>query len=283
MVRYVSVPEVDGMSTYRTFTVVLAALAATALVLSGCSPSDEQQQGRSFTLLSTTAVGGGSSVPNTLIAVDSASGAQSRVGDMGATAEERSLTWDASAGILYGASAATPRAIVRIDAATGATTVVTQFAYDPFLVLAASPTGRLYTLRGGFPEWWLATVDPSSGVFSFIGQVPIATAGYDFSFFTGMDFQSDGTLYAVLAQRQAAHPNFYDQHLLTIDPATAAVTSSVEILDRFFIGDIACAPDGFIYATNNSWILTRIDPRTGRNVFVGEGQLGGLGGLAMKR
>jgi len=273
-------------STYRTFAVVLVALAATALALSGCSPSHEQ--GGSFTLLSTTGVGGGSSVPNTFIAVDSSSGAQRGVGAVGATAEQRSLTWDASAGILYGVTQATPRAIVRIDAATGATTVVTPPppSFD-VLAVAASPAGRLYVLLSwghGYlvPPWVLATVDPSSGVLSVIGQVPIDTAGYSDSFFSGMDFQSDGTLYAVIEQREAAHPNLYDNYLLTIDPASAAVTSSVLIVDPYSIGDIACAPDGFIYATNSSWVLFRIDPRTGRNHAVGQGQLGALGGLATK-
>jgi len=275
----------SSSSAYRTFTVVLAALAATALALSGCSPSDKQQQGGSFTLLSTTAVRGGSSMPNTLIAVDSASGAQRSVGEVGATAEQASLTWDASAGVLYGVSAATSRTIVRIDAATGATTVVTQLAHDA-LAVAASPAGNLYVLLGDrlfFTSWLLATVDPSSGVLSVIGQVPIATAGYAYTFLAGMDFQSDGTLYAVADQREAANFNTNVYHLLTIDPATAAVTSSLPIEDSHAIGDIACAPDGLIYATNWSWHLIRIDPRTGRNVGVGLGQLGALGGLATKR
>jgi len=47
---------VHGVSTYRTFTVVLATLSAVASALSGCSneqKQSEQKQSPSFTLLST--------------------------------------------------------------------------------------------------------------------------------------------------------------------------------------------------------------------------------------
>jgi len=281
VVRFLTLPAVHGVSTYRKFTVVLATLSAVALALSGCSneqEQSEQKQSPSFTLLSTIAVSGGSGMPNTLVAVDPATGAQRSVGEVGATAEQMSLTWDASAGILYGVNPFTPRGIVRIDATTGATTVVSPL--NAFAV-AASPAGKLYVLVVN-PSWLLLTVDPSSGAVSYIGQVRIETAGYASTLFSAMDFQSDGTLYAVIDQREAANPNNSVLHLLTIDPATAAVTSSVQLSAPYTVGDIACAPDGFIYATNWSWFLTRIDPRTGQIVSVGSGGLGGLGGLATK-
>jgi hypothetical protein len=260
----------------RTFALV-AVVAAAGLASSACFGSSDPDF-PVFTLFSTTAETGGSSVPDTLITVDWSAGSQRRVGEVGRTPEAASLTWDTRTGFLYGVGVASPSAISRIDPLTGAATVIATAAQD-VLAVAASPTGRLYALLA---SWTLVTVDPVSGAISDVGQVPISTQGYAWTFVSGMDFQLGGTLYAVIDQREAADPSLSVYHLLTIDPATALVTSSVEITTPFAIGDIACAPDGYIYATNSSWLLTRIDPTTRRNAFVGFGQLGALGGLAVK-
>jgi hypothetical protein len=92
---------------------------------------------------------------------------------------------------------------------------------------------------------------------------------------TGIAFSPQGTLFAV-----AVNESPFEQFLDTVNPMNATVTSSKPTGSALNIGDIDYAPDGYLYGTNFSWYLLRIDPTTGNETGVGFGNLGALGGIA---
>ena len=218
-----------------------------------------------FIMYSVTTATGGSAVPGTLITVDSLSGVQKVAGWLGETAEQFSLALDPSSGLLFGVNAAiNPGEVVKIDPALGGSVDAVAFP-QTIQAVAFSPAGQMYAILG---TRTLGVIDMSKGTITEVGDI----AGGDA--IISLDFRSDGTLFAVVVSSQP-----FKQFIITVNPTTAAVTSSVQA-GQLNIGDIACAPDGYIYATNFSWTLLRINPATGSVVAVGQGNLGALGGLA---
>ncbi len=243
-------------------------LAAAALALSiGCASSEDIH----FTLYSTLATTGGSTQPNTLVSVDHRTGIQVAAGDAGGTPAQTSLAWDPGSGSFYGVNPIdNPGVITRIEPKSGtSSTAVTAGALVG--ALKFSPAGESYVLV--YPRM-LAKIDLSNGWIAPVGDLKVGT------FVASFDFQSDGTLYALVVDQA---PDGSHSVIVTADPATAVVTSMVPVTNSYAVQDIACAPDGFIYATNFSWELLRMNPKTGGQTAVGFGEIGALGGLAMVR
>ena len=156
---------------------------------------------------------------------------------------------DPVSGALFGVNpASAPGVIERIDPRTGTVAFVTKVRLTrgaaSVIALAFSPEGQLYGARGRT----LGTIDTDTGVFLPVVEVP------DCDLIAGIDFSPEGVLYAVSKRSQPS-----EQFLLTINAATGETTSVVRT-GTYAVGDIDYAPDGFIYATNFSWALLRIDP-----------------------
>jgi hypothetical protein len=216
-------------------------------------------------LYSTTSVGGGSSIPNTLISVNPKTGAQQVVGPIGQTAEQYSLTADPSSGYLYGVDEWDRSGVITaINPVTGACSVAATLPAS-IEAIAFSPAGQLYGILGNNT---LCTIDLANDSVSDIGT--IAGKGL----VSSIAFSPQGTLYAAEIDQ-----NPLPQSLLTLNPATAAIITSKSISGNLAVGDLDYAPDGYLYATNFSWALGRIDPATGNEILVGFGSLGALGGL----
>ena len=67
-----------------------------------------------------------------------------------------------------------------------------------------------------------------------------------------------------------------------MDITTGSITRT-HAIGNFNVGDVDFAPDGYIYHTNYSWALFRIDPITVTQTFIGFGNLGSLHGIASLR
>ncbi len=218
-------------------------------------------------MYSTIAASGGSTEPNTLVTVDRAGGTQQAAGTTGATPEQFSLTWDATSGFLFGVNPYTNWGVItKIDPATGQATTAATLP-QRLQAIAVSPTGQMYAVLS--PRT-LVLVDLSKPAVAVVGEVGSTEV-------VSIDFGADGKLYGILHQTGAA-----DWWLVTIDPATGSVTSSVNA-STYALGDIAVTADGSIYATNWSWTLVRIDPTIGYEGLVGFGKIGALQGLAISR
>jgi hypothetical protein len=240
-------------------------------------------------MYSTTGTYGGSTPPNTfspntLISLDVQSSVQLAIGVAGETAEQGSIAWDPSSGFIFGVNYYNgPGVITRIDPTSGEATVA---AVLPWRVhaISFSPTGQMYALIYGLDETGectgevdsplhctLVVLDPAQGTLTKVGVI-----GEGFDQVPSLDFSVEGELYAIFADWDSP-----SAVLVTVDPSTAAVKSSVNLQGDYSIEDIACAPDGYIYATNFSWVLIRIDPVTGSEEIAGfTTQLGSLHGVA---
>lgn len=119
-------------------------------------------------------------------------------------------------GTLFGTDASGGN-LITIDPVTGAGTVVGNMGAGVVPALAVDPiTGTMYAGTGaGFPA--LFTVDPATGAATFVGDT-----GLGFAAFGGLDFSSDGTLFA--AVNIAGNGGTGSDHLATIDTATGAAT-----------------------------------------------------------
>jgi hypothetical protein len=191
---------------------------------------------------------------STLITVDSTNAAQQAVGTSGATVPQWSLDRDPVSGDLFGVWYSKPD-LAQINPATGATTAAATLSVA-VRAIAFAPSGQLYGLV--FPRT-LGTINKTSGLFTVIGDIPGGDS------ISSIAFSSEGTLFAAT---YALSP--FAQYLVTVDPASAAVLTSVKTGD-YDITDLDYAPDDFIYATNGSPSLTRINPGTGEQTLVGTG------------
>jgi hypothetical protein len=206
--------------------------------------------------------------PNTLIIVDPGNGRQVAVGPSGLTPGQQALAWDPVSRQLLGLDPlGFPGQIARLDPSTGEAAPAAVFAFQ-LTGITVSPAGQIYVLSN---QSSLLSVELANLTVSRIGDFD---AGVQV---VSLDFCADGTLYGIQASSGA---DGLEQWIITLDPATAGMTSTVPVQSQLNIGDIACGPDGDLYATNASWALLRIDPRTGEVLVAGFGQLGALGGLA---
>ncbi len=142
--------------------------------------------------------------------------------------------------------------------------------------IAASPQGTLYGLSGNtVGNQTLGTINPATGQFSSVGTLSLSS-GY---FVGAMAFSPGGILTGVTTGIVSG-PGV-PEHLITVNPANAAMTSDHGTLTgNFEVQDITFAADGNIYATNFSYALTKIDPQTLSNTLVGFGNIGDVDGIA---
>jgi hypothetical protein len=223
-----------------------------------------------YILYSTTQVGGGSSIPNTLILIDPWNGRGIITGSIGKAKEQFSMDVDPITGSLFGVNPNLPGVIEKIDVKNGESSSIFTISQSdvPLHIwgIAFSPDGILY---GVLENRILGIIDLNKGTFSSIQQ--IGSEGI----ISGIDFSPQGTLYAI---KETYNPDV--QFLITIDEKTAIITSSRILLESYTVGDIDYSSDGFIYGTNFSWALLRIDPITLHITIVGFNDLGALGGIA---
>ncbi len=107
--------------------------------------------------------------------------------------------------------------LITIDLSSGAGTVVGPTGISSIPSLAVDPiTGTMYLGTGGGSPF-LYTVDPTSGATTFVGDSGLGFAGIG-----GMDFRSDGALFA--AVNIAGDGGTGSDHLATIDKTTGAAT-----------------------------------------------------------
>jgi hypothetical protein len=220
---------------------------------------------------STVTSGGGSYSPNTFVTVDRQTGGMTMQGAQGATPYKYVIDMDPVSGFLFGTNAYDkPGVITKIDPATGQWSDVASIrqggspAY--LMTLSFSSNGTLYAVNSNKT---LGIVNIASNTFS-----PIATLDIEQTW--GMDFSPQGVLY--IADSVGTGDTF-QQWLRTIDASTGKVTSTIPTGNRN-VGDMDFAPDGYIYHTNFSWYLFKIDPVTGEQTDAGYGGLGPFGGIA---
>jgi secreted trypsin-like serine protease len=151
------------------------------------------------------------------------------------------LDVDPTSGLLYGASSQ----LRIVDPSDGSYTIIGDIDSDThssilMRSIAFAPDGTLYGVSNSTQI--LYQIDPATARASEIGPIE--------GFTWGIDFAPDGTLYSAY------------RDLVTLDPATAAVTSQIGSLPDYVV-DIDFASDGFLYgvyyATSS---LYRIDPAT---------------------
>ncbi|MGE0386548.1 MAG: hypothetical protein AB7Q97_17610 [Gammaproteobacteria bacterium] len=226
------------------------------------------QPAAAFTLYATTSPDVPTGAP-TLIAVTPESGAHTVVGASGLAGNVHAMDFNPADGLLYGTDQfSAPGTILRIDPATGTGTAIVTVrnaAAAPVFLggLAFAPDGTAI----GATTTSIGTLDLHSGTFQPMIQVK---AGH---LFTSIDIAADGRLLAVLS------PFSGGQRFATIDLQSGATLGEFA-LGAFNVDDIDAAPDGFVYHTNFSAALFRIDPILGTQTLVGFGQAGPISGLA---
>jgi hypothetical protein len=171
--------------------------------------------------------------------------------------------------------------LIRIDPNTGAqlsTVAITSPTGSALSIadLATQPgTGALFGVSGpnGPGPANLFTINPVTGVATLIGAVGDGT----FASFASIGFAPNGTLYASVANF-AGGP--ISPRLVTLNPATGALLSSVPTLD--FFGALGIRPtDSVIFGgTGDEHELFTINPVTGAQTFIGDTGLNLVGDLA---
>jgi len=223
-------------------------------------------------LFSTVASGGGSYYPDTFVSVNPQTGEMTMRGAQGATPQQFAIDMDPISGFLFGTDGySRPGVITRIDPSNGQWTETTGILEGAHLVnltsLSFSPNGTLY----GISDYkTLGIIDLGMGTFSSIAELDIPGDVY------GMDFSPQGTLYFV---ESYGRDETYQQWLRTVSVSTGEITSTLST-GEYTSGDIDFAPDGYIYHTNFSWYLFKMDPATAEQTMVGFGGFGPFGGIA---
>jgi DNA-binding beta-propeller fold protein YncE len=174
------------------------------------------------------------------------------------------------AGVLYGISnrdaVVNPNSLFRIDPATGASTVVGPTGLRAIVEgdLAFNPaTGVLYGVTNvETAAREMFTINPATGVATIVGPVS-ASANIDPS---ALEFLPDGRLVMI---------DSLNDRLLTVDPATAAIVSSVPLSSPLgVVAGLALDPstrvlyaaDGGIDGTRS---LYRLDATSGQLTLIG--------------
>ncbi len=126
------------------------------------------------------------------------------------------LRADLGSGTLFGTDASGGN-LITVNQTTGVGSIVGFMAAGVVPSLALDPTtGILYAGRGGGAPF-LYTVNPATGAATFVGN-----SGLGFAAIGGMDFASNGTLFA--AVNIAGDGGTGSDHLATINKATGAAT-----------------------------------------------------------
>jgi len=248
---------------------VVAILLFTSLV-STLSVVHASESG-DFEIYSTISTEGSAHAPDTLVIVDSRSSHQQPVGEVGRTLHQSALAANPISKEVLGLrfdEDSQESVITRIDPATGNWSVA---ATRPGVIesLAVSSVGTIY---GIYDRKLLVTLDLDEGRLDYVATV----RGANFVRVESISFSHEDVLYGVL-YFDSPSPG---QLLVTIDIADGSILTQTRLTGGFAVGDIACAPDGFIYATNLSWILLRVSTQ-GEVVSIGSGNLGPFSGIAV--
>jgi len=238
-----------------------------------------QTLGDRFELLATVTVTPtpGTATPfDTLVKVNPQTGAQVRAGAVGAAIGVSQLDADPTTGILFGTDFSTPGVIYQIDPTTGVASIAGHVTAR-VNALAFSANGTLYGV-----DWSdfstgnvLGKIDVTGQTFTPLMRFPAGVRVDAIDFAPGVPLYPDGLLYAVYVQ-----PDPFQQWLVALDVDTQSVISRTPLRTTFAVGDMDYAADGFIYHSNFSQGLFRIDPRNPVQELVGFGQVGAAGGLA---
>ncbi len=227
----------------------------------------------SWQMYSTVAQGIDTDYENTFVTVNPQTGVQTQQGTKGGTPNQYALDMDPISGFLFGTNVySKPGVITRIDPGNGqwteAATIKQDTAPINLSALSFAPNGSLYGISG---TKTLGVVNLGTSSFSPIAELDIPGHTY------GMDFSPQGVLYLVDSYGTG---DTYQQSLRTIDALTGQITSTLPT-GHYNAGDIDFAPDGYIYHTNFSWYLFRMDPATGGQMeFDSSGGLGPFGCIA---
>ncbi len=205
-------------------------------------------------------------MPPILFEVHPSSGNQTVLSSLSLNEKVGALDWNQQTNRLYGASAGR---IIEIDPLTGIQTFVAPIQKEGLDVwvssLAFAPNGTLYGWSDSGKE--IGMIDLNTGNFSSVFSTP-------FDIFSVMiDFSPNGDLYAV-------YRNNDSQTLVAIDMYTLSVFNEKKITS-YLVDDIDYAPDGFIYHSNYSHALMRMDPVDANQFIVGYGEFA-LKGIASK-
>jgi cysteine-rich repeat protein len=229
-----------------------------------------------FTLFGTVSDGSSGPNDNTLVIVDPQSGAQSLAGAIGGAVNARAIDWSPTTHTLFGTDLFDDPGVIReIDPATGVSTPVATIRDGVDAVqlgaLAFAADGTLYAVAGGNLNvgLWLGTIDLVAETFNPVLPVPQGL------FVLGIDISPAGILYAVYSDLSGS-----PQTLVAVDLGTISVVSVKEISGSLAVNDIDYARDGFIYHSNFSFALGRIDPASAIQTNIGFGALGALSGIA---
>lgn len=259
-----------------------AMLATTLSSLLICHSTDVYAA--SFTLYATTPSNSYGSYPGTLLTVDPSTGTQTLAGPQGDLNNIEALAWDPITHNLFGTLGyygANEGVIEKIDPSLGVATPVTTVLEGgrpaPVTALAFTPNGTLWDVVGfpGDANPTLGTINLGTGAYT--PELTIPTPGQSEPYVRGIAINSNGILYGFSGNDIPA-PVY--EEMFTFDTATNSLLTDVTINSQFAIGDVTFAPDGYIYATNYSYALLRIDVNAGTVTNVGLGHIGDLGSIA---
>src|SRR5262245_23847441 len=262
--------------------IAFASLVPVLFLGASTTTTTSRAQAAEFTLFGTTARPescGPQPCPNanTLVKVNPNTGEQTFAGSVGFAQHSRAIDWNPTTGTLFGSDIFNnPGVIQEINPGTGVATPVATIRQGGQLVeigaIAFAPDGTLYGVVGKNALTGLTLGRFDLAPETFVPLLPISTL----LFVTGIDISPDGILYAVFANQ---FPGEFRQTLVAIDLTRLTVIDTKD-LGTLNVDDIDFAPDGFIYHTNFSFTLIRINPATGVQTAVGFGRLGPLTGIA---
>lgn len=214
---------------------------------------------------------GGTLYPRALIAVDPDTASSTEVGPPYGVMGSTKMDWSPLTGTLFGIDPASPGNIQEIDPDTGIASDVATIYEDWQLVtlraLSVAPDGILY---GMTTSYRLGTIELDTETFTPLFNLPAENV-YSYS---GMDFTPDGLLYVA---GRYVEPQ-YAQFLILLDVENQEILEEISV-DTRYVDDITFAPDGYIYHTNASWALIRLDPTTGAQKNVGYNDHGAMRGI----
>ena len=254
-----------------------AAIATATLILLTPSGSAIASQAatihETFRLFGTITVNPIPGVPtpiDTLVMIDPHSGDQTLIGAVGSAIGVHQMDADPATGLLFGTDYfSKPGVIYKIDPATGVASIA---AILPVRVdgVAFAPDGTLFGVdaTNQIAGHVLGTIDLKQQTFRPIMTLQSGVA------VRSIDFSPAGLLHAISIEAPSQQ-----QSLIVIDVRNRAVLSRTP-LSSLAVADLDYASDGFIYHSNSSFALFRMDPVSGVQSIVGFGDLGGGGGLA---